>query len=174
MSDSSNSNKYYVPTPIAADYEAANSDILNRASKFGIKSHRLLSAKGDRANQLDQGATNFRFLEDSLFSNKNVKLSKNNAPSMFETDYIQKMKNIDGCVYKALRFDRSHNIRSFDFIITYTQLNGFGAETYKPVLLTKQFKGSLLFTGCSIVRDTDTMEELPLKLYGKYESIVGF
>lgn len=171
MSDSSNSNKYYVPTPIAADYEAANSDILNRASKFGIKSHRLLSAKGDRANQLDQGATNFRFLEDSLFSNKNVKLSKNNAPSMFETDYIQKMKNIDGCVYKALRFDRSHNIRSFDFIITYTQLNGFGAETYKPVLLTKQFKGSLLFTGCSIVRDTDTMEELPLKLYGKYESI---
>ena len=171
MSDSSNSNKYYVPTPIAADYEAANSDILTRASRFGVKSHRLLSAKGNRANKLDQGATNFRFLEDSLFSNKNVKLSKSSAPSMFDSDYIQKMRELGGCTYKVLRFDRSHNIRSFDFIITYTQLNSFGAETYKPVLLTKQYKGSLLFTGCSIVRDTDTMEELPLKLYGKYESI---
>lgn len=171
MSDSSNSNKYYVPTPIAADYESANSDILNRASKFGVKTHRLLSAKGDRANKTDQGATNFRFLEDSLFSNKNVKLSKSSAPSMFDSDYIQKMRELGGCTYKVLRFDRSHNIRSFDFIITYSQLNSFGAESYKPVLLTKQYKGSLLFTGCSIVRDTDTMEELPLKLYGKYESI---
>lgn len=171
MSDSSNSNKYYVPTPIAADYESANNDVIKRAVKFSSTSHRLLSAKGSKANSLDRGATNFRFLEDSLFSNKDAKLNKNSAPSMFDDDYIQKMKELDGVEYKVLRFDRSHNIRSFDFIITYTQLNSFGAEVYKPVLLHKQFKGSLLFTGCSIVRDTDTMEELPLKVYGKYESI---
>ena len=169
MSDSS--NKYYVPTPIAADYEAANSSVIAKASKFGVKSHRLLSAKGKNANVVDVGANNFKYLEDVMFSNRNVKIDKESAPSMFDIDYIDKVRKLDNCTYKVLRFDRSHNIRSFDFIITYTQVSSFGADKYKPVTMTKQFIGSLLFTGCSIVRDTDTMEEIPLKLYGKYESV---
>lgn len=170
MSDSSNNvNKYYVNTPIAADYEGANSEVLSKASKFGSKSHRLLSDKNK--NIIDRGSTNFKYLESTLFSNKEVKFNKNQSPSMFDTDYIKKVKSEEGCVYKVLRFNRSHNIRSFDFILTYTQLNAFGSEIYKPVVLNKQFIGRLLFTGCSIIRDADTMEELPLRLCGKYESI---
>lgn len=171
MSDSSNSNKYYVPTPIAANYEAANSEVLLRTSKFGTKTHRLFSAKGENANIVDQGATNFKYLEDTMFSNTKVKLHKATALSMFDDNYLKEMRKENGCVCKVLRFDRSHNIRSFDFIITYSQLTAFGADIYKPIVLIKQFKGTLLFTGCSIIRDTDTKEELPLKLYGKYESI---
>ena len=170
MSDSSNNvNKYYVNTPIAADYEGANSEVLSKASKFGSKSHRLLSDKNK--NIIDRGSTNFKYLESTLFSNKEVKFNKNQSPSMFDTDYIKKVKSEEGCVYKVLRFNRSHNIRSFDFVLTYTQLNAFGSEIYKPVVLNKQFIGRLLFTGCSIIRDADTMEELPLRLCGKYESI---
>jgi len=170
MSDSSNNvNKYYVNTPIAADYEGANSEVLSKASKFGSKSHRLLLDKNK--NIIDRGSNNFKYLESTLFSNKEVKFNKNQSPSMFDVDYINKIKSEEGCVYKVLRFDRSHNIRSFDFILNYTQLNAFGSEIYKPVVLNKQFIGRLLFTGCSIIRDTDTMEELPLRLCGKYESI---
>ena len=57
MSDSSNNvNKYYVNTPIAADYEGAHSEVLSKASKFGSKSHRLLSDKNK--NIIDRGSTN--------------------------------------------------------------------------------------------------------------------
>lgn len=170
MSDSSdNVNKYYVNTPIAADYEGANSEVLKKASTFSKKSHRFFADKGKTV--IDKGTTNFKYIEDTLFNNREVELDKNSSPSMFDIDYIDQIRKQQNCVYKVLRFDRSHNIRSFDFILNYSQVNSFGAEIYKPVVLNKQFIGHLLFTGCSIVRDTDTMEELPLKMYGKYESI---
>lgn len=171
MSDSSNTNKFYVSTPSSANYELANNSVLEKASKFGTISHRLLSAIGDRANIEDEGSTSYKYLEDHLFSTKNVKIHKSSTKSILNKDYVKDMYNEVGSVYKVLRFNRSHNIRAFDFIITYSQVSAFGSEVYKPIIQTKQFKGSLLFTGCSIVRDVETMEELPLKLYGKYESI---
>lgn len=167
MSDSSNSNKFYVVSPVSSDYEAANLDVLTKASKLGTKSHRIVSAVGKDANQIDQGATNFKYLEDHLFSTKGVK----SLSSIFDSNYISTTRVLDGCIYKVLRFNRSHNIRTFEFIINYTQVSEYEAKVYKTLPVSAQYKGTLLFTGCSAVRNTNTLEELPLKLYAKYESI---
>lgn len=167
MSDSSSTNKYYVATPVASDYESVNEDILTKASKFGVKSHRIVSAVGENANMVDQGATNFKYLEDHLLSTKGIK----SLTSIFDADYVSKVRVMSGSTCKVLRFNRSHNIRTFDFIINYTQVSEFSSKIYKTIPVTAQYRGSLLFSGCSIVRDVDTMEELPLKLYAKYESI---
>lgn len=167
MSDSSNSNKFYVVSPVSSDYEAANLDVLTKTSKLGTKTHRIVSAVGKDANQIDSGATNFKYLEDHLFSTKGVK----SLSSIFDSNYIETTRVLDGCIYKVLRFNRSHNIRTFEFIISYTQVSEYEAKVYKALPVTAQYKGVLLFTGCSAVRNTSTLEELPLKLYAKYESI---
>ena len=166
---SSNKN-YYVTSPIGSDYEGVTDEAISRGIEFSKRTHRMLSGFGDNENRYDGGSTGFKYLEGTLFSTKDVKFISSD-PSMLDTGFIKSIKNKDGCVYNVLRFDRSYNIRSFDFIITYTQLSDWGSKVYKPIPVTRQFRGSLLFTGCSIVRDTSTMEELPLKLYAKYESI---
>lgn len=166
----SNNKNYYVTSPIGSDYEGVTDEAINRGVDFSKRTHRMLSASGDNENRYDGGSTGFKYLEGTLFSTKNVKFLDSD-PSMLDTDFIKSVKDKDGCVYNVLRFDRSYNIRAFDFIITYTQLSDWEAKVYKSIPVTRQFKGSLLFTGCSIIRDTETMEELPLKLYAKYESI---
>lgn len=163
-------NNYYVATPSSSDYEQANTDVIVRANKFSKRTHRLLTAIGDEANVTDGSSTNFKYLEDRLFSTKDIKMLSTSDISMLDENYINECRKL-GCTYKVFRFNRKFNIRSFDFILTYKQLSAYGARIYKPVEITKQFKGSLLFSGCSIIRDVDTMEEIPLKLYGKYESI---
>lgn len=165
-------NEFYVPTPTASQYEDANAEAVERAGEFSKRNHRLISAIGENANITDKGGlTNFKYLEDRLFSNREVPLFKSSNIDILDDDYIKSCRNNSKCVYKVLRFNRKCNIRTFDFIVTYKQVSAFGASVYKPVVVTKQFKGSFLFTGCSIIRDTNTLEEYPLKLYGKYESI---
>lgn len=163
-------NNYYVTSPIGSDYEGVSEEAISRGIDFSKRSHRMLSGKGEYENRYDGGSTGFKYVEDTMFSTKNVKFVEADLP-MTEVGFINSIKDREGCVYKVIKFDRSYNIRAFDFIITYTQLSDWQSKTYKAIPVRRQFRGSLLFTGCSIVRDTDTMEELPLKLYAKYESI---
>ena len=164
------SSNYYITSPTGSDYEGVNDEVVSRGTTFSKRTHRLISGKGENENTYDGGSTAFKYTEAVLLSTKNVSFEETD-PSMTEENFISNVKNKEGCVYQMLKFDRKHNIRTFDFILTYTQLSNFQAKTYKPIPITKQYKGSLLFTGCSIIRDTETMEEYPLKLYAKYESI---
>ena len=163
-------NNYYVTSPIGSDYEGVSEEAISRGIDFSKRNHRMLSGKGEYENRYDGGSTGFKYVEDTLLSTKNVKFVEADLP-MTEVGFIKSVKDREGCVYNVIKFDRSYNIRAFDFIITYSQLSDWQVKTHKPIPVRRQFRGSLLFTGCSIVRDTNTMEELPLKLYAKYESI---
>ena len=164
------SSNYYITSPTGSDYEGVNDEVVSRGTDFSKRTHRIISGKGENENTYDGGSTAFKYTEAVLLSTKNVSFEETD-PSMTEESFISSIRNKEGCIYQMLKFDRKHNIRTFDFILTYTQLSNFQAKTYKAIPITKQYRGSLLFTGCSIIRNTETMEEYPLKLYAKYESI---
>ena len=168
----SSQNKSYVSSPTAADYMTMNTKVTKEISSLPKRNHRLISALGDNANRSDGGPNGFKYVEGVLLSTKDVSFSKTDL-GMTDVGFLSEAVKKDGAVYNMIRFSRKNNIRSFDFILTYTQVSSYGAKVYKAVPVTKQFKGSFIFTGCSQVRDTATYEKLPLTMYAKYEYIGG-
>ncbi len=168
----SSQNNSYVSSPTAADYMTMNTKVTKEISSLPKRNHRLISALGDNANRSDGGPNGFKYIEGVLLSTKDVSFSKTDL-GMTDVGFLSEAVKKDGAVYNMIRFSRKNNIRSFDFILTYTQVSSYGAKVYKAVPVTKQFKGSFIFTGCSQVRDTTTYEKLPLTMYAKYEYIGG-
>lgn len=168
----SSQNSRYVSSPTAADYMTMNTKVTKEISSLTKRNHRLISALGDNANRSDGGPNGFKYIEGILLSTKDISFSKTDL-GMTDVGFLSEAVKKDGVVYNMIRFSRKSNIRSFDFILTYTQVSSYGAKVYKAVPVTKQFKGSFIFTGCSQVRDTTTYEKLPLTMYAKYEYIGG-
>lgn len=168
----SSQNKSYVSSPTAADYMTMNTKVTKEISSLPKRNHRLISALGDNANRSDGGPNGFKYVEGVLLSTKDVSFSKTDL-GMTDVGFLSEAVKKEGAVYNMIRFSRKNNIRSFDFILTYTQVSSYGAKVYKAVPVTKQFKGSFIFTGCSQIRDTTTYEKLPLTMYAKYEYIGG-
>ena len=121
------SSNYYITSPTGSDYEGVNDEVVSRGTTFSKRTHRLISGKGENENTYDGGSTAFKYTEAVLLSTKNVSFEETD-PSMTEENFISNVKNKEGCVYQMLKFDRKHNIRTFDFILTYTQLSNFQAK----------------------------------------------
>jgi hypothetical protein len=150
-------NDVYIPSPTQADYEEKNKELIEFGIKQGVPS-------------LENGPNNFRYIEALLFSNKNT-VFRNFDASVTDETYFDYVKDKEGVSYNVIKFDRKHNIRAFDFILSYHQINSWGSKVYKPVSITKQFKGSLIFTGCSNTYNKELREKIPFILHTQYELI---
>jgi hypothetical protein len=162
----------YIPSPSETDYLDKDSKLLTFAKEQSKVSPRNISALNESMNASDGGPNSFRYSEILLFSTENIEFKNHDVP-MTDDSFFESVKGKQGLIYSALTFNRKHNIRSFDFILTYEQLNSWASKQYKPIPVIKQFKGSLVLTGCSGVYDQDIGEELPLKMNVRYESIGG-
>jgi hypothetical protein len=170
MSEVSTHSSPFVPSPTESDYLAKDEHLLKFGKEQPSATPRLLGAIGDDVNRIDFGPNNFKYFEAELFSTKKIEFINSDLP-MTDENFIESIKDNPNLIHNVITFNRKHNIRSFDFVLTYKQLNLWSSEVYKPVPITKQFKGSLIFSGCSTIFNVSTAEKRPLKLAARYELI---
>jgi hypothetical protein len=170
MSEISTHSSPFVPSPTGTDYLSQDERLLDFGKEQSSATPRLLGAIGDDANRIDYGPNNFRYFEAELFSTKKIDFINTDLP-MTDENFFNSIKNKPGLTHNVITFNRKHNIRSFDFILTYKQLNLWAADVYKPIPITKQFRGSFIFSGCSTIFNTVTAERRPLVLAARYELI---
>jgi hypothetical protein len=163
-------NSQYVNSPTPDDYIAQEDKSIKFAAEQSKDSRRLLGAMGRNINSIDKGLNSFKYAEALLFSTADASFS-NTDNAITDENYFTSVKDNPGVVYNVIKFNKRYNIRTFDFILTYRQFNSWGADIYKPVSITKQFRGNLIFTGCSNIKDLKSYELLPLKLHTRYELI---
>ena len=164
------SDTQYISSPVASEYKTQNSEAITRALDYSKLSHRLIGAK-DKNIRLN-APSSFKYFESTMFSTKDVSFVESDV-SMLNNSFLDSMKSRAGVVYKVLKFNRKHNMRSFDFVLSYTQNCDWASEAYKTVPVTKKYIGSILFSGCSNIKDTTTYENLPLELHARFESVGG-
>lgn len=163
------SNKLdYVSSPVASDYKGKNSEAIDQSIEISKISDRIISDKNTLLKPANPNS--FKYFETQLISTKDVTFSESD-PSMLDTDFTEFCKTANGRKYNVLRFDRKHNIKSFDFVLTYSQIADWGAEKFNTSPVTKTFIGSMVFTGCSNIKDTKTYENIPLEAHVRFESI---
>lgn len=161
------SDTEYIVSPINSDYLSKNNEAIRAGINFSNLSKRILSNLG--SNTKDSGIGGFKFFETTLFSNKNMSFREDDISSL-DSNFFSTICSRENVEYNVIRFKRNHNIRSFDFILTFIQYSEWG-KLYKSKPITKQFIGSILLSGCSKVKDNNTYEYLPLELRAKYESV---
>lgn len=164
----SNLTKNYVSSPTPIEYKTANSEALGSLLGISKSNKRLLSARDKSISP--SSSDSFKYFETTLMSSKEVTFNAGD-PSMLDTDFASFLKTKAKRKYNVIRFDRKHNIKSFDFTLTYTQLAEWGAKNQIATPITRAFLGSILFTGCSNVKNTETYEDLPLEAHVRFESI---
>jgi hypothetical protein len=163
-----NNEVRYVPSPTEVDYANQDAKLLNYGKKLSNINPRILPPLTSETR--DGGPNSFKYIEGLLFSTRNVEFKNNDIP-MTEEKWLGSIRNRPLLKHNVIKFNRNHNIRSFEFILSYSQLNRWAGNTYEPIAITKQFKGSLLFTGCSYIYDKDLGERLPMELHARYELI---
>lgn len=161
-------NSKYISSPVSSDYKSKNAEVVSNAIKLSKQSKRLMGSFGKTVRT--SAPTSFKYFESTLFSTKDVKFTESD-PSMLDSNFIESVKYNKNRIYNVLRFDREHNIKSFDFTLTYKQLADWGADRFKSVPVTRTFIGSIVFTGCSNVKNTATYENIPLEAHVRFESI---
>lgn len=164
----SNLTNNYVSSPTPIEYKTANSEALDSLLGISKSNKRVLSARDKSISP--SSSDSFKYFETTLMSSKEVTFNAGD-PSMLDTDFASFLKTKAKRKYNVIRFDRKHNIKSFDFTLTYTQLAEWGAKNQIATPITRTFLGSILFTGCSNVKDTETYEDLPLEAHVRFESI---
>jgi hypothetical protein len=169
MSDVTHSRPY-VASPTETAFLSKDEELLVFGKELSSASPRLLGAMDRNENIKSKGPNSFRYFEAQLFSTRNIEFSQKDLP-MTDENFFSMVKEKPHLIYNALVFNRKHNIRTFDFILTYRQLNMWAADVYKPIPITKQFRGSLIFSGCSTIHDILTAERIPLTLALRYELI---
>jgi hypothetical protein len=169
MSDTTHARQY-VPSPTETVFIAKDKELLVFGKELSSASPRVIGAMGENENIKSRGPHNFRYIEALLFSTRDVEFTNADIPMTDENFFIQ-VKDKPNLVHNVLVFNRKHNIRTFDFILSYRQLNMWAADIYKATPIIKQFRGSLIFSGCSAIRDIVTSEEIPLTLSLRYELI---
>jgi hypothetical protein len=160
----------YVPSPNESDFISQDARLITFGKEQSHTSPRLLTAMGDKINREDSGPNGFTYVEAVLLSTAEVDFRSSDTP-MTDEAFFQNVKGKPGLVYNVLSFNRKHNMRTFDFVLSYEQLNSWAAKAYKPVPVVKQFKGSLIFSGCSTIFNKDIGEQWPLALHTRYELI---
>ena len=163
-----NDTKKYVSSPVASDYKSKNAEAIQTALGMSKSNRRFLSSK-DKVSRTS-APNGFRFFETELISTKNVKFTES-SPSMLDPNFIDYCKGASGRVYNVIRFDRKHNIKQLDFTLTYNQIANWGAGKFTTAPVTRTFIGSIIFTGCSTIKDTKTYDDIPFEAHVRYESI---
>lgn len=163
-----NDTKKYVSSPVASYYKSKNTEAIQTALGMSKSNRRFLSSK-DKVSRIN-APNSFRFFETELISTKNVKFTES-SPSMLDPNFIEYCKGAPGRVYNVIRFDRKHNIKQLDFTLTYNQIANWGAGKFTTAPVTRTFIGSIVFTGCSTIKDTETYDDIPFEAHVRYESI---
>lgn len=159
----------YVPNPEQSGYSEINKELVETGINLSKKTHKIYNSL-DADQNVKYGTEPFKYSDVVLFSTKDVNFTAT-SPSMLEKEFISQVKRLPGCKYNVIRFNREKNIRAFEFMLTYSQMSQWGADNSQPTPMTKQFKGSFVFTGCSNIKDIETIERYSLKMSYRCETI---
>jgi hypothetical protein len=147
-----------------------NGKVIKFGQEASTVSPRILSALNKENGRSDGGPNSFKYIEGKFFSTANAEFHLQDL-AMTEEDWFKSIKDRPSVINNVLRFERKYNIRCFDFILSYSQVNRWTSNAYEAVPINKQYKGSLVFTGCSFIYEKDIGEHLPLTLHAWYELI---